>query len=107
MFEIRERCSDSVDKRQKRKLIEISANGLNVPLKTENWPARWCCLPIDFKLRFKEFYEFNVKDDDVYVVTFPKCGTTWMQEATWLLVNNLDFEQAKTIDLKQRSVFME
>ncbi|TMW46808.1 hypothetical protein DOY81_008117 [Sarcophaga bullata] len=106
MFTVRTRSSKNIEKRQNRPFYEIAANGDNIPLEGQNWLQRWCSVPIaeDF---FKRLYEFNVKDDDVYLVTFPKCGTTWIQEATWLLVNNLDFETANQVDLAFRSVFME
>src|SRR6185369_12934880 len=32
--------------------------------------------------------EFVVQDDDVYVVTFPRSGTTWTEQIVHLLVNN-------------------
>ena len=38
---------------------------------------------------------FEVYPDDVFIVTQPKCGTTWMQELVWLINHNLDLEGAK------------
>ncbi|XP_065360809.1 luciferin sulfotransferase-like isoform X1 [Calliphora vicina] len=106
MFVVRAHSSDNIDKRQGRPFVEIAANGINIPLVGEQWLEHWCSLPIteDF---FKRLYEFQVRDDDVYVVTFPKCGTTWIQETTWLLVNNLDFVKANAEDLITRSVFID
>ncbi|KAI8117266.1 Amine sulfotransferase [Lucilia cuprina] len=106
MFSVRRRCSLNIDKRQNRPFVEITANGSNIPLRGENWQERWCSLPISEEY-FKRLYEFEVKDDDLYVVTFPKCGTTWIQEACWLLVNNLNFAKANAEDLPFRSVFMD
>uniref|UniRef100_T1II84 Sulfotransferase domain-containing protein n=1 Tax=Strigamia maritima TaxID=126957 RepID=T1II84_STRMM len=40
---------------------------------------------------------FKARDDDVCVVTFPKTGTTWVQEIVYLLMNDLDFEKANSI----------
>ena len=106
MFTVRTHSSKNIEERQKRPFYKIAANGDNIPLEGQNWLQRWCSVPIaeDF---FKRLHEFNVKNDDVFVVTFPKCGTTWIQEATWLLVNGLDFETANQVDLVFRSVFME
>lgn len=49
----------------------------------------------------------EVFEDDIWVVTFPKCGTTWTQEMVWLINNNLDFERAKTVNINERFPFME
>ena len=38
---------------------------------------------------------FKIYPDDVFIVTQPKCGTTWMQELTWLIANELDLNGAK------------
>ncbi|KAF2893637.1 hypothetical protein ILUMI_12538 [Ignelater luminosus] len=43
----------------------------------------------------EEIKNFEVYDDDVWVVSFPKTGTTWTQEMVWIIANNLDFEGAK------------
>ncbi|OWR53535.1 retinol dehydratase [Danaus plexippus plexippus] len=51
-------------------------------------------------------YNFPVRSDDVFVVTFPKSGTTWTQELVWLLLNDLDYEKAKK-KLNDRFPFLE
>ncbi|XP_023711627.1 luciferin sulfotransferase, partial [Cryptotermes secundus] len=48
-----------------------------------------------------------VREDDVWVVTYPKSGTTWMQEMVWLLVNNLDYKTARSILQTERSPYLE
>ena len=40
-------------------------------------------------------HRFEVYPDDIFVVTQPKCGTTWMQELAWLIANDLNLEGAK------------
>ena len=50
---------------------------------------------------------WDVRQDDVYVLSFPKNGTTWTQELVWLLQNDCNFEEAKTVQLDTRSPFMD
>lgn len=52
-------------------------------------------------------HDLEIREDDVWVVTLPKCGTTWMQELLWLLLNDCDFEGALAKDQELRSPFME
>ncbi len=44
---------------------------------------------------FEGLKSFKVFDDDVFVVTPPKCGTTWLQEIVWLILNDVDLKAAK------------
>lgn len=41
----------------------------------------------------------TLREDDVLIDTFPKCGTTWMQAIVWLIMNNCDttFSGGKSI----------
>lgn len=50
---------------------------------------------------------FNIRKDDVFVLTFPKSGTTWMSELLWLLMNDLDFDTAKSEYIMLRIPFIE
>lgn len=38
---------------------------------------------------------FQTRDTDVFLIGYPKTGTTWAQEMIWLIVNNLNYEGAK------------
>merc|ERR1719323_1343947 len=49
----------------------------------------------------------EVREDDIWVVTPPKCGTTWMQELVWLVANNMDFDRASTLPQVYRFPFLE
>ncbi|XP_046437572.1 sulfotransferase 1B1-like [Daphnia pulex] len=54
----------------------------------------------------KEISRFQPRSDDVWVVTFPKCGTTWTQELVWMILNNCDPIGSKA-PLIVRSPFLE
>ncbi|CAH0579490.1 unnamed protein product [Chrysodeixis includens] len=59
-------------------------------------------MPGGFKKHAQGIYNMQVRPDDVWVITFPRSGTTWMQEMVWLAANNLDFKTAKDIPLYKR-----
>ena len=49
----------------------------------------------------------KVYEDDVWVVSFPKAGTTWTQEMVWLINNDMNFDKALDENLLDRFPFLE
>ena len=47
--------------------------------------------------QFKElkhlFYNMKLREDDVWIITSPKYGTTCTQETTWHIMNNVQLER--------------
>ena len=43
----------------------------------------------------EQIYNFQLREDDIWIVTYPKCGTTWTQELVWTLINDVDQEKGK------------
>ncbi|KAK4293014.1 hypothetical protein Pmani_034255 [Petrolisthes manimaculis] len=41
---------------------------------------------------------FKFREDDVIVMTYPKCGTTWMQEIMWTMLHNSDLKHPQAAD---------
>ncbi|CAG0887192.1 unnamed protein product [Darwinula stevensoni] len=58
-------------------------------------------------LRLEKEMKFTVREDDVYISTYPRSGTTWTQEITWCIMHNADLEAAKAKTLMERSFFYE
>ncbi|XP_046549124.1 sulfotransferase 1C2A-like [Haliotis rubra] len=54
-----------------------------------------------------QLHRFQVREDDVWIVTFPKAGTTWLQEIVYLIANDLDFEKAWSKILEERFPYLE
>ncbi|XP_063907529.1 luciferin sulfotransferase-like [Zophobas morio] len=54
----------------------------------------------------QELDNLEVSENDVWICTFPKVGTTWTQEMVWMILNNLDFEGGN-VSLDYRSPFVE
>ncbi|KAI8036605.1 sulfotransferase 1E1-like [Drosophila gunungcola] len=104
------RLIESASGAQKFQLQCKGLNGLGpewVPLQ-QDWSNRWCTLTERFTEEFvKRIHDFKTRSSDVFVVTFIKSGTTWMQELAWLLLNQIDLNGARNSDLLQRSPFLE
>lgn len=62
-----------------------------------------------FAIKFlkTEALNFQARDDDIYVISYPKTGTTWTQEIVYLIHSNLNFEAAKSKGLHERFPYVE
>ncbi|KAF2883516.1 hypothetical protein ILUMI_22689 [Ignelater luminosus] len=60
------------------------------------------CLPVYYRQYEESLKKFEIYDDDVFVCGHPKTGTTWCTEMVWLIVNNLNYEEALKKDLDKR-----
>lgn len=54
-----------------------------------------CVMPQQYHEISDEVRNFEVRNDDVFLCSLPRTGSTWMQEILWLLGNNLDFEKSR------------
>ncbi|XP_070495897.1 sulfotransferase 1B1-like [Chironomus tepperi] len=97
-----------VPKEEIVKRIETNLMTDFVKISAEDDPSQFCIMPRKFvdqdleRVKNMEIYE-----DDIWVVTYPKCGTTWAMEMIWMINNNLDYETSMTVNLEDRFPFME
>lgn len=95
-FEIAESNSKDLDSR-------IFKDYITVKYSDEKWKN---FKPFVLSPRFKAVAnakkDLKVFDDDVFVISFPRSGTTLMQELVWLIVNDCDFEAARKKVLFER-----
>ncbi|XP_011702933.1 PREDICTED: sulfotransferase 1 family member D1-like [Wasmannia auropunctata] len=54
-----------------------------------------------------DVYEIETRPDDTWIVTYPRSGTTMMQELIWLVANDLNFDEAHKKYLLERFPFIE
>ncbi|XP_058118160.1 luciferin sulfotransferase-like [Anopheles ziemanni] len=69
--------------------------------------AAYCVLNDNYKASAERIRNLTVYEDDLWIVTAPKCGTTWTQEMMWLVDHNLDYTAAAEVNLIARSIFLE
>lgn len=50
-------------------------------------PGRWL-FPATFEQYADKYYKFETNPSDVVLLTYVKCGTTWLQEVVWTMRNN-------------------
>ncbi|XP_016969483.1 sulfotransferase family cytosolic 1B member 1-like [Drosophila rhopaloa] len=94
-------------------MIQLGVNGPNglgpewLPLK-QDWKQRWCTLTGEYTDEFaKRIHDFKTRSTDVFVVSLMKTGSTWVQELAWLLLNKMDFQQARKSYGMERSPYLE
>uniref|UniRef100_A0A069DSW0 Putative sulfotransferase n=1 Tax=Panstrongylus megistus TaxID=65343 RepID=A0A069DSW0_9HEMI len=69
-------------------------------------PKKWI-LPEKYGEHADKYYNFDLRSDDVWIVTFMKSGTTLTQELVWMISNNLDYGTSSKKPLFERCPFFE
>nr|CAD7434031.1 unnamed protein product [Timema monikensis] len=64
-------------------------------------------LPSKYEHQAVGYHNMTLRSDDIWVVTFPRSGTTWTQELLWLLNNDFDYDTARRVNLVERFPFLE
>ncbi|GAB0097109.1 hypothetical protein DMENIID0001_127080 [Sergentomyia squamirostris] len=108
-FEEVDRCDESYEKAKYLAYDDYNRYGnFNLPVEcAKKWSKTTYFLPSVYKRYMQRVENFEVRPDDVWVVTFPKCGTTWTQEMVWQICNNLDYAKGRAIGLNTRFPFLE
>lgn len=66
-----------------------------------------CVMPQRYRDISEQVKNFKVRSDDVFLCSYPRTGSTWLQEILWLLGNDLDFEKARSIVQQVRNPLLE
>lgn len=62
-------------------------------------------LPRIFEKYLVETRHLKIYEDDIWVITYPKSGTTWCQEAVWQIFNDVDVDNK--VPMQERFPFLE
>ena len=57
----------------------------------------------NFAIQMDIFHNFELRDDDIFIMSHPKTGSTWTQELVWMMVNDLDVEKSNNIKKVEKS----
>jgi hypothetical protein len=102
--EIYLKISENSDDKNFMKITPLK-NSNNFPL--EFGEDRFCTLPERYLDYAEQIKNLEVRSDDVWLISFPKSGTTWAQELTWMLVNNFSFGKALDVSIIHRFPYLE
>lgn len=103
---------------------------MNTTLQNVNWDKvvlekqiLWKTVPYFYKHKHKPIFahpqigaphilqtihsQLEPRSTDVNIVTYPKAGTSWLQEITWLINHDADIEQASRLTSNERTVYLE
>nr|CAI5870017.1 unnamed protein product [Callosobruchus analis] len=64
-------------------------------------------LPAFFENYAGRILDASVRKDDVWLVSYPKTGSTWCQEMIWLIQNDLDFQKSRKVLQQVRAPLIE
>lgn len=71
------------------------------------WYDRAYFFPDRYEKIAEKIENFTVRKDDVWVISFAKCGSTWSQEMVWQICNDLDFEGGRGELLSKKFPYFE
>ncbi|KAJ8687165.1 hypothetical protein QAD02_022959 [Eretmocerus hayati] len=66
-----------------------------------------CLLPPQYVFVGPRVRDLQIRDSDVWLVSYPRTGSHWVQEMAWLIGNDLNFEEARKIPFVLRSPLLE
>lgn len=97
---------------QKRQRVRDHPNYVKVLYKDpdpilKNYKPEPCFLTERYKGHDQKIKEFQVRHDDIYIISYPKTGTTLLSEICTVLLSGMDFEKLEETSLMVRSPYLE
>lgn len=87
----------------------LKSCSITCPL-TKDQCLKFCStvLPPKHEQFLEQIRNLPVYDDDTWVISYPKCGTTWTQEAVWQICDGVDLTSERSKEsLRTRFPFFE
>ena len=73
--------------------------------KWKNFPK--CVITPENVERFESYKNFSIRPDDIFILGYPRSGTTRLQELVWIIANDFDYETQLEYDCGSRVPFFE
>lgn len=73
----------------------------------QNYTPNPCFLTEKYRQFDQEIKNFSVRSDDIYIISYPKTGTTLLSELVTVLLGGMNFDQIEQTSLMQRSPYLE
>lgn len=86
-------------------VLEVLYEDPNPSLK--DWKPQPTWMPLNYEHVAQRIKDFSVRDDDVWILSFPKTGTTVTCEMISVLINGLESKTLRDTDLLYRIPFLE
>ncbi|KAI1291859.1 Sulfotransferase 1E1 [Halotydeus destructor] len=97
-------------KKKQRRLDELFSQTVRFPDKFGQlslFKYKSYCIAEPVLLTVDKIQKFKFREDDIVLTSFPKTGTTWLQEIVYLIQSDLNYEQASQKTIHERFPFLE
>ncbi len=88
---------EDADEETREKRAQIYTNPATVMVNMTKVLPPKVYMPIRFKHMADSIKDFEIRNDDILMVSFPKAGSTVTQEMVWQIANGFDLERGKEI----------
>ncbi|XP_072747004.1 sulfotransferase 1B1-like [Anoplolepis gracilipes] len=75
-----------------------------VKVGEKKWFLPYKCAEQD---NINKILNFEIRPDDTWIISYPRSGTTLTQELTWLVANDLNFDEARQRTLIERFPYLD
>ena len=73
--------------------------------KWKNFPK--CVATAENSKRFDSYKNYSIFPDDIFILGYPRSGTTRLEELVWIIANDFDYETQLGYDCGTRIPFLE
>ena len=85
-----------------------SINNFSVKRSDEKWKNFPKCVVYPKNVEELDAYKnFSIRPDDIFILGYPRSGTTRLQELVWIIANDFDYKTQLEYDCDTRIVYFE